>query len=309
MFKLPNLPSPQADPHELADFIELVSLRHRSASIREVVAYLGRIDDNDFNEGCNDDDDENSEFLDEVMNEIERRAAACGGGYPFKLDLAGTVLRHCADDQRKQAITYRYLLMGTRINMTTCRKHAGIDGTLLLEDISAKAIQNYLGNHRAKSLVFGTSTGGSFPDKVNNLCNEIKEGGGFIDRDSGPTEANDDKLDAVAWVPFADDLPGQLIVFGQCKTGSNWIGQITQLQPDKFVSRWIRDPILVVPVRAFCVSEAVNRSKWKGLCLYAGILFDRCRIVDYCDNLSLDLLQQVRSWTNAAIASGVMEQL
>lgn len=303
MFKLPSLPSPQADPHELADFVELLSWRHGSASKREIVAYLGRLDDNDDNEGCNDDDDENSAFLDEVMNEIERREAACGSGYPFDLALEGSVLRHRAEDHSKQAVVYRYLLLGTRINMASSRLHAGIDGTLLLEEISTGAIQSYLGNHRSHSFVFGTSTAGGFQDKVDTLCRELSEGGGFTNRDIGPAEANDDKLDAVAWVPFSDGLPGQLIVFGQCKTGSNWSGLTTQLQPDAFVKRWMLDPIVVNPMRALCISEAANRSKWKGICLYAGILFDRCRIVDFCDNLSLDLLHRVQSWTKAAMES------
>lgn len=309
MFKLPNLPSPQADPHELADFVELLSWRQGSASKREIVAYLGRIDDNDDNEGCNDDDDENSAFLDEVMNEVERRAMACGTGYPFDCCLEGTVLRHRANDQCKQAVVYRYLLLGTRLNMTSNRVHAGIDGTLLFEEISAEAIHDYLGDHRARSFVFGTATAGNFPEKVDSLCRELKEGGGFKNRDFGSVEANDDKLDAVAWVPFSDGLPGQLIVFGQCKTGSNWGGLTTQLQPDAFIKRWMQDPIVVNPVRAFCISEAANRSKWKGICSYAGILMDRCRIVDFCDNLPSDLLDRVQSWTTAAMSSDAIGAL
>ena len=303
MYKLPGLPSPQADPHELADFVELQSWRHGSASIREIVAYLGRLDDNDDNEGCNDDDDENSAFLDEVMNEIERRETACGSGYPFHLDLEGSVLRHRVDSGDERSLVYRYLLLATRLNMKANRNHGEIDGTALMEEVSAKAIQNYLGALRARSLVFGTAVSGDFSNKVEAMCRELCEGIGFESLDETTVEANDDKLDAVAWVPFSDKLPGQLIVFGQCKTGSNWGGLETQLQPDAFIKKWLRGTIFVNPVRAFCIAEAADRAKWKGTCAIAGILFDRCRLVDYCDNLPIDLLDRILKWSNAAKTS------
>lgn len=300
MFKLPNSPSPQAEVHELADFAELLCWDHGLASKREIVAYLGRVDDNDSNVGCDDDDDENSESLDEVMNEIERRANACGDGYPFRLDLEGTVLRYHAETTSLHSILYRYLLLGTRLNMKDSRVHAGIDGADLLEKIAAHALKNYLGGTRARTLVFGTSAPGGFRDKVTALCRELGEGTGFRALDDASVQANDDKLDAVAWVPFSDSLPGQLIIFGQCKTGTNWGSLVTQLQPDAFIKKWMKDPILVNPIRAFCISEAADRSRWRGTCTVAGILLDRCRLVDFCENLAPDLLDTISRWTDAA---------
>jgi len=107
VFKLPEPPSPQADPHELADFVELLCWHRGSASERDIVAYLGQVDDNDDNSGCDDDDDQNSEALAEVMNEIERRENACGSGYPFQLDLEGTVLRHIGDENNHRSMIYK----------------------------------------------------------------------------------------------------------------------------------------------------------------------------------------------------------
>lgn len=300
MFKLPHTPSPQAEVHELADFAELQCWINGSTSRREIIADLGRVDDNDNNIGCDDDDDENSDFLDEVMLEIERRESACGSGYPFKLDLEGTVLRFDKDNRGHRSIVYRYLLLSTRLNMKDDRVQSGVDGSLLLEEISAQVLKNYLGTTRARSFILGTSSTGKFPDKVTALCRELREGTEFRKLDDAAVNANDDKLDAVAWVPFSDLLPGQLIVFGQCKTGSTWGGLLTQLQPETFIKRWMRDPILVTPIRAFCISEAANRSRWSGTCLAAGMLLDRCRLVDFCDNLSPDLLDRVSRWTAAA---------
>ena len=300
MFKLPDPPSSQADVHELSDFVELVSWDRGSASKREILAHLGQVDDNENNVGCDDDDDENSDVLDEVMNEIERRESACGSGYPFRLDLEGTVLRHDPENHAQKSILYRYLLLSTRLNMKTKRIHAKIDGSLLLEEVAAHALGNYLGGTRARSIVFGTAVAGGIKKKVTALCRELREGGGFQSLDDHKVQANDGKLDTVSWVPFSDLCPGQLIIFGQCKTGSNWEGLMTQLRPDSFIKKWMSGDILVAPIRAFCISEAVDRSKWKGTCVDAGLVLDRCRLVDFSDHLPLDLLDRVNRWTIAA---------
>lgn len=303
MFKLPDLPSPQAECHELADFAELLAWDKGSVSAREIEAYLGRLSENDHSSGCDDNDDETADEIDEVMNEIERRAAACGGGYPFMLELEGTVLRHAPKNRDHRSHIYHYLLLSTRLNMTNDRVHADINGTDLLEEIAAEALRCYLGQQRARSIIFGTSVKGTFEDKVNRLCRELGEGGGFRSLDKASTDANDDKLDTVSWVPFADKSRSQIVIFGQCKTGSNWRGTLTQLQPMGFIKRWMLEPYLHDPLRALCVAEAVNRSHWNGICLYAGILFDRCRIVDFCEKPGPELLRKIKKWSTAAKAT------
>lgn len=297
---MPTLPSPQADVHELADFAELLCWHRGSASKREIVAYLGRVDDNDNNVGCDDDDDKNSDFLDEVMNEIERRVSACGAGYPFQLEHEGTVLRYVADDTGERSTLYRYLLLSTRLNMTNNRVHSGIDGTLLFEEVCAHALKNYLGTARAKALVFGTAAAGSFHAKVKALSDKLGEGSGYKNPDEVPSEDRDGKLDVVAWVPFSDRRVGQLIVFSQCKTGTSWEDQVAQLVPGAFVQKWIDGTIAVTPLRSFCISEARNHSRWNSTCIDAGIVLDRCRLVDFCDNISPTLLSRVNRWTTAA---------
>jgi hypothetical protein len=303
MFKLPNLPSPQAECHELADFAELLAWDKGSVSAREIEAYLSRLGENDRNIGCDDNDDETAAELDEVMNEIERRATACGGGYPFKLEMEGTVLRHAPNNKDHRSHIYHYLLLSTRLNMTTDRVHAKIDGAGLLEEISAETVRCYLGPQRARSMVFGTAAPGTFEDKINQLCRELGEGGSFRTLDTGSVDANDDKLDTVSWLPFADKTRSQLVVFGQCKTGTNWGGMVTQLQPSDFIKRWMNEPYMHDPVRAFCVVEAVNRARWVGCSVYSGILFDRCRIVDFCEKPSSVLLGKIRKWSTAAKAT------
>lgn len=304
MFKLPAMPTGRAGIHELADFSELLAWQHGSASVREILAHLGQVGDNEFNEGADDEDDQNAETLDEVMNEIDRRAQSCVDGYPFYLDLNGTVVRHRVVNDFCRADVYRYLLLSTRLNMKDDRIQDGIDGTALLEELAAIVLRCYLGYERAQSFVFGTVAGsGRFEEKINRLCREIGEGGRFSNIDQTEPDAKDDKLDVVAWVPFTDGRSGKLAIFCQCKTGTNWRDGISQLQPDAFLYRWTSDRRFVVnPVRAFCISEAVNTSDWNGKVIYAGLLFDRLRLVDYFDRIDQALVDRVRRWNVAAAA-------
>jgi hypothetical protein len=304
MFKLPDLPSAKAEFNELADFAELLAWDKGSVSAREIVAYMGQLEDNADNVGCNDNDDENASELDEVMLEIERRMSACGNGYPFTLGHKGNVLNYLPDHQNHRSHVYLYLLLCTRLNMNTSRVHANIDGTLMLEEISAHVLKCYFGSARAQSLIFGTCQEGAFIDKVNDLCKKLGEGGFFRNIDgSAPVNANDDKLDTVTWMPFSDKSRSQLVIYGQCKTGSNWTGLVTQLRPTEFIKRWMSEPYLLDPMRALCVAEAANRAQWGGIALYAGLFLDRCRLVDFCDGLEADLLGRVQTWTTTAKAS------
>lgn len=301
MFKLPVLPSSRAGIHELADFAEFLAWQNNYVSEREILAFLSRTSDNEYNEGVDDEDDVNANILSDVMGEIHRRRNACPQGYPFKLDLKGTVLRHEASDDSERADVYRYLLLSTRLNMKDDKIQGNIDGTDLLEEISAAVLCCYLGFNRAKSMVFGTAVGGKFQSKINKLCCALGEGGRFDALDPGAVNANDDRLDAVAWIPFSDKRAGKLIIFCQCKTGSNWKEHTTQLQPDAFIKRWMKDRVfLVMPIRAFCVSEATNPTAWRGMVSYAGLFFDRLRLVDFLERIEPNLLQRIRTWNNAA---------
>ena len=119
----------------------------------------------------------------------------------------------------------------------------------------------------------------------------------------------DGKLDVVAWKPFADSWQGKLIIFGQCKTGTEYRDTLTQLQPDAFCAKWLREMPAISPVRVFFISEALSRSgasaqhRWYERSTDAGLLFDRCRTVDFCDGLTDDVLEEVRAWTGAAAGS------
>ena len=300
MFKWPRPPSPQAPKYELADFAELNCWKNEKTSATALSGVLGRLEENDYSGGVPE-EDETDGSIGEAYLEIERRQEACGGDYPFAIGDEGLTLRAIQDDCSRSHLIYKFLLLATRLDMNSQRCHAGIDGTHLFEELAAGVAKEYFGE-RAESLVFGARPDDdNFGKKVDHLCGQLQEGGGFVE-DGGlrGTRAGDGKLDVVVWKPFADGLPGKLIGFGQCKTGTSYRDTTTQLQPRSFREKWMRAPLVVFPVRMFFVAEALSEDVRSEIAIDAGLLFDRCRIVDFCAGIDDDVLERVRDWTAGA---------
>ena len=299
MFKWPGTPSPRASEHELADYAELVCWKENLMSVTALSKQLGRLDENDYSDGVPE-EEETDKVVEAAYVEIERRGGASRDGYPFDITRQGHTLRANHNAENHRHTIYKYLLLATRLNMKDNRVHADIDGTLLFEELAAEAAREYLGA-RAESLVFGTAAEtADFPGKVNALCEKIREGNGFVNRDEAPPNENDDKLDIVVWKHFTDGLAGKLIAFGQCKTGTNYKDTLPQLQPDSFCRKWLHSSPVLTPVRMFFVAEAMSRLHWHKTSSDAGLLFDRCRIVDFCDDISTEVVQKLEAWTKAA---------
>ncbi len=300
-FKLPAAPTPGARPHELADFAELLAWDRGSTSAREIVRTLNQTDDNEKNVGCEDDEVENTESVDDVFLELEKRSKISGGAYPFEMKLGQRLEHRAIDGNNKSAVIYRYLLLCTRLNMLTSRRHAKLDGSLLFEELSAAVMREYLGLDRAKAMVFGTSVAGGFAKKVRELCDTLNEGGTYKAVDAAGAAANDGKLDALAWIAFSDSNPGKLILFGQSKTGTSWQEQITQSRPIDFAKKWFsRGSFWVDPVRALCVAESVDPDRWPSLCIDGGLLMDRCRVVEMSRRIDGGLFDRIHRWTVCA---------
>lgn len=309
MFKLPNLPNSRAGIHELADFAEIrcwidsTKSSRGGLSDREIVRYLVQMDDNS-NSGVDDDEDAIRHKVSEVMEEISRRENICKGGYPFVQEYDGTVLKLASSRSKaRQKKIYLYLLLCTRLDMRKKKIHADLDGTQLLERLSDHALKAYLGPD-SKSMLFGTAAQTNFKFRVEELCNMLGEG---WPKSNLRTHTGDGGLDTVGWIPFSDKNPGQLIVFGQSKTGTNWRDDTTRLQPRNFADLWLSDNFRVDPLRAYFVSESVDRSSWDRATIEAGILFDRCRLVNHSKKLPSSIYSEICKWTNAA-AKDVAEE-
>ena len=302
MFKWPGGPSSRAPEHELADFAELLCWQQETTSVVALAQALGRLAENEYSDGVPE-EDEIPRDIEGAYQEIERRIEACDGFYPFEVRQNGNVLYASSTSRNSKHLIYKFLLLATRLNMNKNSVHAGIDGTRLFEELSAEAARDYLGP-RARSMVFGTASGTTnFPGKVNELCRRMGEGNGYANRTSDQANQKDGKLDIVLWKDFADRMPGKFVAFGQCKTGTNYEDTLTQLQPDSFCRKWLQSPLALPPTRMFFVAEALRRGGWYNFASDSGLLFDRCRIVDFSYQVGQDVLDKVEAWTAAAAKS------
>lgn len=306
MFKWPGKPAPEAfehEVHEMADFVELQTWQRSGMSMMDLIRFLEQNADPDYSTSVPEDTEE-GQWTENIYTEIERRKEGCGTeGYPFEIKRNGHRVEILQGIRNHRYIIYKYLLLATRLNMRDNKTHKGIDGTKLFEELAAEIAREYFGP-RAESFVFGTAAGGAnFQKKIDYLCTKLNEGSSIKAPDRYRPNIKDGKLDIVVWTSFTDDLPGKFIGFGQCKTGTNYKNYLNELQPDSFCRKWLQPGPVFIPIRLFFVSEALPRNGWYDMAIDAGLLFDRCRILDFSQTINKDLLEKIKLWTEAAAKS------
>lgn len=309
-FKWPTPPTSRAPIHDLADYVEMICWRDGEVSLTEITRLATRQEDVDYSGGVGN-EDEFEGPLQDTFDEIQYRLASCDHAYPFQSSFHGQTLRPIYDPENVGHSVYKFLLLATRLDMRADRQRFqdGLDGTRIFEQISADVAKEYLGVG-AESLVFGEQSGSSgFGQKVNDLCRQLNEGLGY--RSSPPSSRissnspNDGKLDVVTWKPFRDNLPGKLIGFGQCKTGTSYKNTLTQLQPGAFRDKWMKGPIAVPPIRMFFVAEALSTDPHErsNMSIDGGLTFDRCRIAEFSAEVEQEVVTDLERWTNAAASA------
>lgn len=298
-YKIPDTPVSSATVYEFADYLEFLCLLNESEySIVNAVRQIDYISD----EVGNDQEFEDNYLFDtlqDALSEIDRRKQACDGRYPFDTMQNGIVSSECDE---KDKLIYIFLLLSTRLNMIENKVVGDIDGTALFERLSSIVAGEYFGN-RAKSKVFGTCVAGGFREKVKDLIKEIGEGEDYNDPEFSTHDEKDGGVDIVAWKSFSDKYKGKLIGLGQCKTGTSWRNEIGRLDPEIFCNSYFKKQPITKPVGMFFVAE-IFQNNLETISRKAGILFDRCRIMDYLpigENIPQDLFDKIKLWVEGSL--------
>ena len=334
MSEIPNAPPVRGDASHIADFAEIECLRYDRLSV-SVFNISHALDDASTDDGVSgapryeaaletEEGDEDSDFshddvregdtlevredVDAAFNDVEVRREHCGPHvfYPFRRDednRGRIVMDKPQDDkQRWQALLYLFLLWLTRISGNSTHDRAA---RLLFERLCCKVASNYWGRgiagESAPFIHFGALPG-NFGRKINVLSQQLGEGKGFRE-DALPRghQPKDGGLDIVVHRRFADGRPGQLIGFGQCKSGRNYESKLTELSLRDFQG-WFLGDFVVEPVRLFFLSDRVADDKVLARnCRKAGILFDRCRIMEYAGEVDSDLKREIADWILARL--------
>jgi hypothetical protein len=148
------------------------------------------------------------------------------------------------------------------------------------EHLSRDAAKQYLGGEGVR---FGaprltSELPSKFATAIDKLCKHmLKEGDGF--KDGGLPHRQDDAVDIIAWKHFPDELPGKLIMFGNCASEQDWEGsKKTELAPQAFWNDWMIDPSRTEIIKSFFIPHRTEKERFLPHLRRAGIIFDRCRI-------------------------------
>lgn len=305
MFKLPfRIPSTRDSAQDWADYAEYLAWKKNGVILpmSELLSAPGLIADEIDIDGAMDETDEFILKSDEIASEIGYRKMLCGDRYPFRLvnQDYGIQFEPPADHGGQ---IYLYLLLCTRLSMKNNRVHAGLDGSLLFEKLSAEVARFFFGAN-AEVDIIGTSRQDklSFRAKLAELTRKIGEGGDIHAREGHRPQ--DSGVDIMVWKGFTDRLPSKMIAFGQCKTGTSWETELKELNTEIFCKLWFKSQPVLTPVRLFFCAQYFPRHLWEVRVIEAGLVFERFRIIDYLPSqIDTDLLGQINAWTSAAVAS------
>lgn len=252
----------------------------------------------------------------DVFNEIEDRKAAIAAGpttpvyatYPFELN--GDLLKFTADlaDPAYAGAVYLYMLAVTRSSMESeTRTLAGVDPTLHFEDVCEASLLRFWGGRDSNGDIFLLGTSGGrrtrFSLRITKLCKGLGEGTRWNKKAKSPG-AGDGGVDLVVWRRFQDKRAGGLVAFAQCKTGDGWANHLGRKNPNSFHTKYFHTHMVSDPMAIYMVPCRVPRDEWDNVIREhnKGLIFDRCRIVQYATDVKAATLRRCRLWLDAAIA-------
>lgn len=298
----------------LADYAELraVTAHDRNSSLQDLVQDLkrsgtaaGGIEDLDEDEVPERPDTIVEPFraaAEEVFAELDERKVGCTADvnvYPFEV-----LDRAIQAGKSPEESIYVFLLLLSKYGKDAGPKRSFPER--LFEDLCTHAAARYFGGEflAGQAVRFAhprTNLPSNFRDALDHVFSMIGEG---VCRDVAPRAGvhKDAKLDIVCWRPFPDKRHGSLLGFGQCATGHNeWRSKAIELQPQNFMSKFMRDPFSVPPTRLFFVPWRVEKADWRETCIDGGILFDRCRIALLTKDVEASLRTRCFAWSRAVL--------
>jgi hypothetical protein len=270
------IPTPATEVTNMADWLEARALlaadRNSSRSdLRRLLVQSGIASD-----APNIDDEV---MASDAFSELEDRAKSCGSAYPFSVE--GSVVQ--APDSIDSFWPYIFCLLLSLQGAN--RSHPGKRPTEMFEEIAEVTAGSYVSGRAVKFGFPRRILPPGFVEALDRICKEMGEGVGAKKRPA-TKHAKDARLDILAWRPFLDGRPAQLLLFGQCAAGANWHNKLTDLQPRSFIDIYLKEAPAVDPVKAFFTPFRIKSIAWYETAKYGGIIFDRCRIAQFATKYS-----------------------
>ena len=317
-------PPRRGDISHIADFVEVQCLARDdlNVAVNDISYAMSDLLSDDVPSSLEEESrEEDAPEVWEALDDVDMRKKHCGARafYPFRRGPRGNegqvaIARPKNDGQRWHALLYLFLLWLTRIGKHDAQAQAGRG---LFERLCCDVASNYWGciaGEKAPFIHFGAH--GSFRAKIEDLAKKLCEEGGIREKtlNSG-RRPKDDGVDIVVYRPFADRRVGQLIGLGQCKSGHGYgRKELTELQPDDFFRIWFQYPVskpTSQSVRLFFLSDRIaNDEEMREKCNRGGIVFDRCRVMEYAGEVDHELKRKIAAWILARLEeSEVLDRL
>jgi len=220
--------------HIYADYLELISLITKDYVSQS--DFIDRLQDSgeefevsnvpDGNTGITDTQKNDSAeyFANTIFEYITERNSIYKESYPFEISTElGIKLKEKKYLTIQQEL-YIYLLIAS--SLSSFQKTQSII-TSEFETLSVNVLKSYLPDN-AKVVNFSQNDIyiGNAKEKIKQLAKEIN-----IEYNSREIEQISDQnskeegLDIVGWIPFEDNNPNTIIIFGQCACGKDWFGK------------------------------------------------------------------------------------
>jgi len=212
-------------------------------------------------------------FITDVWRELEKRQRLYELA-PFTVD--SLVVE--AAESGSARVAYLACLLMSLYGVASGAKGAA----KLFERLSCFAAKAYLGGC---AVVFGwpvePGDEPSIRDRIIELASKLEER--YVE---APAEKYKDRgVDGVAWKPFYERRPSQIVILLQCAAGQDWRIKTNGLPLrawEQYI-HWSNNPI-----KAFAVPCIIPDRDWHEVAKEGGVLFDRIRITNLTSELEKD---------------------
>ena len=213
--------------HLTADYIELQALFHPDCvSLNDILekyykeeVKITTIKKSEEQLGLTDSEEKDQDeiWIKEMFQICINRSELLTVDYPFHLEETTIELKE--DLSGKQKI---YLLLLLASNLNYFPKFQS-KLTTDFEAISYESLKNYLPREACiKQFGKNSDYNGTAKQKIKNLAVDLKIRCDEEMIEDNATGNQERGLDVIGWIPFKDEIPNLLTVFGQCACGKDW---------------------------------------------------------------------------------------
>ena len=215
-------------------------------------------------------------IIEDITSEINRRGQLAKS-YP----LATQGTRFFVKRKWDRSVAYSFQLLLTFLWESGLSSNSKLWPRLSkqFERLSELAVQEYL---HGLSLNIGSPRIAPIPrgfaDCVDHISKTAREHPVRLEHLAYSVPRTKDRgADVVAWIPFEDSTPGQVVLLVNCAGGKNWKKKLHELDLKYWhkIVDWH-----VSPLQGFSIPFVFQRDEktWRGLSTDVGIVFDRMRI-------------------------------